>query len=145
MIIHNHSHAILKGITVLPFITTIDPPRSFALSSIFTNFSQGKEHIPLKLLLDKHKLDPSNIGSAMHPWHYLNLESTNRASRFTYSDIHIILLSMYMYIYIYAGASLATVYLIHSYWFNIIQFWWDFIVTYTTNLINKIIIMFPSL
>ena len=51
----------------------------------------------------------------------------------------------FKHVYVYAGASLAPFYLIHSYWFNIIQFWWDFTVTYKTSIINKIIIMLPSL
>jgi hypothetical protein len=54
------------------------------------------EHIPLKLLFQQEKSDPSIIGSSMHPWYYLDLASTNLASHFTYSDIHIMPLSMYM-------------------------------------------------
>ena len=78
------------------------------------------EHIPLEPLFRKEKIDPFITGSAMHPWHYLDLESTNIASHFTYSDIHIIPLSMYMYIYIYVGASLAPFYLIHPYLLGLI-------------------------
>ena len=78
------------------------------------------EHIPLKILFQQDKLYPSITGSTMHPWHYLDIASTNLDSHFTYSDIHTIPLSMYMYIYIYVGTSLAPFYLIHPYLLGLI-------------------------
>jgi hypothetical protein len=54
MIIHSHSHAILKGITMFIFIKTTEHPWSFTLSSIYTSFDwENGPHPPQTIIKNK--------------------------------------------------------------------------------------------